>query len=125
MAVAMRQTRYCRSVCRLTNRKPNQRDAWSRSRTVSMAPPEWADSTGRASTVVAGHEADGRMQDVCATSSALPVLGVVGRGHLLRHAHPPRVDHQLLELGHVDLGEPQLDPLVAEVGLPRHEEHLG
>ena len=39
----------------------------------------------------------------------------VGGGHALRHDHPPGIQHELAHLVVVDRGEPDDDPVVAQV----------
>ncbi len=53
------------------------------------------------------------------------IRAVVLGGHLLRHHHPPRVEHQFAHLRHVDGRQMDLDPVEPHVRRAWHEELLG
>src|SRR5262245_19087515 len=46
-------------------------------------------------------------------------------GNLFRHAHPPRVDHQLAYLVEVDRVESDVDPVVSHIRCARQHELAG
>src|SRR5213593_4024004 len=56
-------------------------------------------------------------------SSAIAAIeSLVVRYHPLGHAHPPRIQHELAHLRHVDRVEPHLDPVVPQVPAFGHQE---
>ena len=97
-----------------------------RARTPAPATRRGRPRRGRLAAAAMRYRASYSSRSICSRQRrhAADVMAHDRRAELLRHAHPPGVEHQLAHLLDVDGGQPRDDPLVAHVGRRRQLELL-